>query len=156
MTRIPNNFFQWALWISTILIILIGGLQGLSGNWITFFLVWPGGPDFGQAFTQFLAALSAYHIGMGFVVGALSVLIIIFAFLAKSGLYVKILSFIGLIMTALAAAGGVLYVNSAFQDRMGLGQMADAFVGMIGIYLIQLFFMNRTPVFPWNRAKKAK
>jgi hypothetical protein len=153
MTSTPNKFLQWALWISTILIILISALQGLSGNWITFFLIWPGGPAFGDIFTQTMVSLAAYHTVMGFAVGALSILIIFLAFYSKSSIYVKTISIIGLVMTTLAASGGMLYVNSGLQDRMALGQMADAFVGMIGIYLIQIFFMNRTPVFPWDRAK---
>jgi len=156
MTSTPNKFLQRALWITTILIILISALQGLSGNWITFFLFWPGGPAFGDVFTQAMVSLAAYHTIMGFAVGALSILIIFLAFYSKSSIYVKTISIIGLVMTALAATGGMLYVNSGLQDRMALGQMADAFVGMIGIYLIQIFFMNRTPVFPWNKAKQTK
>jgi hypothetical protein len=148
-----DKFSQWALWISTILIILISAIQGISGNWITFFLIWTGGPAFGDAFTRAMGSLANYHIVMGFAIGAISILIIVFAFNSRSSLWVKIISIIGLVMVALAASGGMLYVNSGLQDRVALGQMADALVGTIGIYLIQLFFMNRTPVFPWEKKK---
>jgi hypothetical protein len=153
MTRVQHSFSRWALWISTILIILIAAIQGLSGNWITFFLIWSGGPAWGDAFTRAMGSLASYHTFMGFAMGVLSILIILFAFYSKSSRWVKIISIIGLVMVALAASGGMIYVNSGLQDRVALGQMADALVGTLGIYLIQLFFMNRTPVFPWDRAK---
>jgi hypothetical protein len=155
MMKTQSSFSQRALWVSTILMVLVSAVQGISGNWITFFLIWSGGPAWGDAFTRAMGSLAAYHMFMGFALGALSILIILLAFYSKSSRWVKIISIIGLVMVALAASGGMLYVNSGLQDRVALGQMADALVGTVGIYLIQLFFMNRTPVFPWDRAKKS-
>lgn len=148
-----NKVCLWGLWISTIAVVLIAALQGLSGNWVTFFLIWPGTPGLQPAFIRAMVILASYHRIAGFIVGAISILILFFAFLSKSSIYVRIFAVAGFVMTALAAVGGFLYVTSGLQDRWSLGQMADAFVGVLGVYLIQLFFMNKTPRFPWVRAK---
>lgn len=143
------------LWISTIAILVIMSVQGLSGNWITFFFVWPGGPgsQVGPAFLRAMAGLAQYHSIMGFVLGGTSVLILVLAFINRATVYVRIFAVLGFLITASAAMGGVLYVNSAFQDRWRLGQMADSFVGAYAAYLLQLCFMNRTPRFPWSLPK---
>ena len=139
----------WGLWIATILIVLISAIQALSGHWVTFFLLWPGGPDYGNTFIQAMLALGTYHRIGGWITGGLSVVILYFAFFSGSSIYTRISAVVGFIMTVLAAWGGYLYVTSSFGDRMSLGQMADAAVGVTGVYLIQLFFMNKTPRFPW-------
>ena len=144
---------MWGLWISTIVVLLLAALQGLSGHWIAFFLLWPGGPSLGHAFLQAMVALSAYHRGAGFAIGAISILILFFAFFSKSTIYVRVFAIVGLVMTVVTAAGGFLYVTSGLKDRWSLGQMADGFVGVFGAYFIQLFFMNKTPRFPWHRSK---
>jgi len=146
-----SRFNVWGLWITTILIVLISAIQALSGHWVTFFLIWTGGPDYGNTFTQAMLALGNYHKIGGWVTGGLSVVILYFAFVSKSSVYTRIFAVVGFIMTVLAAWGGYLYVTSSFQDRMSLGQMADAAVGVTGVYLIQLFFMNKTPRFPWMK-----
>ncbi len=146
-------FHKFGLWISTIAVILLAALQGLSGNWIVFFFLWPGGPDFGNRFIQAMVRLSSYHRTAGFAIGAISILILFFAFRSKSSIYVRIFAVLGFVMTALAATGGILYVTSNYQDRLGLGQMADAFVGVFGTYFIQLIFMSTTPRFPWHKEK---
>jgi hypothetical protein len=141
------------LWIATISILAILSVQGLSGNWITFFLVWPGGPQagLGLPFALAMAGLAQYHIVMGLTMGVLSIVIVVFAFMHKSSVYVRVFSVLGLVITASAAIGGILYVTSGFQDRWSLGQMADSFVGAYAAYFLQFFFMNRTPRFPWDR-----
>jgi hypothetical protein len=151
-----QNICLRGLWISTLAILLLTALQGLSGHWIIFFLLWPGGPATGHTFIQAMGDLSTYHRIAGFVIGALSILVLFFAFYSRSTIYVRVLAILGLAMTALAASGGILYFNSRFLDRWSLGQMADAFVGVFAAYFIQLFFMNGTPRFPWNRAKSAR
>ena len=143
----------WGLWVSTILILLTSALQGLSGHWILFFAVWPGGPNPGPAFVQAMTTLTHYHIYAGFATGWLAVFVLVFAFIAKTNKYVRIFAVVGFILTVIAASGGVLYVRSGLQDRWSVGQMADAFVGVFGAYFIQLFFMNKIPRFPWNRAR---
>jgi hypothetical protein len=145
-----NRFYSRGLWIFTILLVLLVALQSISGNWITFFLLWPGG-NFSQTFIMAMVKLATYHRAAGFLEGGVSILILIFAFLSKSSIYVRISAALGLTMMILAVWGGVLYVTSGFEDRMALGQMADASVGVLGTCLIQLFFMNRTPRFPWGR-----
>jgi hypothetical protein len=138
------------LWISTIVILLVAALQGLSGHWVAFFLLWPGGPPFGQTFIQVLVGLSNYHIKAGFAVGIISVLVVFFSFFSKSNVIVRIFSIVAFVIIILAVLGGVLYVYSGFKDRFSLGQMADAFVGVFAAYFIQLLFMFRTPS---NRTK---
>jgi uncharacterized membrane protein len=149
-----KKFSTWGLWVSTIIIVLLAALQALSGHWVIYFFLWPGGPSYGSAFVQAMVSLASYHRMAGFTVGALSIVVLFFAFASKPSIYVRIFAVVGFIMVALAASGGILYVTSGLQDRMGLGRMADAFVGVLGAYLIQLFFMNRTPAFPWTRLKE--
>ncbi len=144
---------RWGLWISTIAVVLIAAIQGLSGHWLVFYLFWPGGPTLGSRLSQFVVWLGSYHRAAGFAVGALSLLVLFFSFVAKSSIYVRALAILGLALTVVTAAGGYLYVTSGYQDRWSLGQMADAFVGVLGIYLIQLIFMNKTPRFPWSKAR---
>ena len=148
-----QKIYLRGLWISTIAILLLSALQGLSGHWIVLFLLWPGGPASGTTFIQAMGDLSTYHRIAGFVTGALSILVLFFAFFSKATIYVRVFAVLGFAMTALAAIGGILYVTSRFLDRWSLGQMADAFVGVFGAYFIQLFFMNKTPKFPWSRMK---
>lgn len=142
------------LWISTILVLVLIALQDWSGGWATFYLVWPGS-EVSSAFQFFTAKLAIYHMKMGYAIGLVSVLIVIFAFLAKSNLYIRIFSILGLVVTAVAALGGYLYVTTYFKDRLALGQMADASIGAFALYFVSLFLMNRTPRFPWSRKNAA-
>jgi hypothetical protein len=140
-----------ALWISTLAILVIMSIQALSGNWITFFLILPGGPaNLSQSFIDALAKLAIYHKIAGFVIGGVSILILIFAFIQRSSIYVRIFAVLGFIITVIAGIGGFLFVKSGFQDRWALGQMADSFVGAYAAYFLQLLFMNKTPKFPWT------
>ncbi len=144
------------LWILTIVILLIAALQGISGHWITFFLLWSGGPSFGQTLIQILVALPSYHIKAGFAVGGLSVLILLLVFFSKSNLLVRIFAVLGFVVVVLAVMGGFLYVTSGLNDRLSLGQMADAFVGVFAAYFLQLIFMIKTPGFLRRRAEAGK
>ncbi|HTY82462.1 MAG TPA: hypothetical protein VMB24_06730 [Dehalococcoidales bacterium] len=154
--QMMNRIYRWALWITTIIIVLLAAIQALSGDWVTYFLLWPGGPSYGNSFVQAMVQLASYHKYAGFAVGTLSILALIFAFTSKRNNWVKAFSVVGFIMTALAASGGVLYVRSGFGDRMALGQMSDAFVGVFGAYFIQLFFMNGVPRISWlNHPKES-
>lgn len=142
------------LWVSTIVIIILIAVQGFSGSWCAFYLMWPGS-NVGATFLHVVTGLAAYHRKMGFALGGISILIIIFAFLAKTSIYVRILAVLGLAAGIVAGVGGYLYVHSAFADRLSLGQMADSFIGMFAAYFLQLFFMNKVPRFPWSREKSA-
>ena len=149
-----NKTTRVTLWISTIVTLLVTAIQALSGHWLVFYLIWPGGPILGnrQAFLNAMIKLSSYHRYAGYAVAGLSVVILASAFLSKATVYVRVLAVLGFAMVVLAVVGGVAFVNSAYQDRWSLGQMADAFVGVFGVYLIQLIFMNKTPRFPWQKA----
>ncbi|MGD0355294.1 MAG: hypothetical protein ABSB31_07630 [Dehalococcoidia bacterium] len=143
------------LWISTLAVLVLMSVQAWSGNWITFFLILPGGPS--NLSDQFLLAMkdfATYHAILGFVIGFGSIIVLIFAFVHKSSIYVRIFAILGLIITASTAMGGILFQQSGFQDRWPLGQMADSFVGAYAAYFLQLFFMNRTPDFPWIKKMK--
>jgi hypothetical protein len=136
------------MWASTGLILTLLTLQGLSGNWITYFLILPGGPaNLSQVFIGCLVKLAMYHKTTGFFIGLLSILILIFAFTRRWSRYVRLFAVLGFIITALAAVGGYLFVQSGLTDRWPLGQMSDAFVGCYAAYFLQLFFMNKTPSF---------
>ena len=139
-----------SLWISTLAVLVLMSVQAWSGNWITFFLILQGGPaDLSAQFLKAMAGLSVYHAIMGFVIGIGSIIVLISAFISKSSIYVRIFAILGLILTASAAMGGILFVQSGYEDRWPLGQMADSFVGAYAAYLLQLFFMNRTPNLLW-------
>jgi hypothetical protein len=136
------------LWISTLAILVVMSVQALSGNWITFLFILPGRPaDLSLGFIQAMAKLSFYHQIAGFAIVCISVVILIFAFIHKTTLYVRIFSALGFVITVSAVIGGFVYVTSALEDRWSLGQMADSFVGAFAAYLLQLFFMNKTPGF---------
>jgi hypothetical protein len=143
--KLQRNF-SVTLWVLTGVILGLFTLQGLSGNWITYFLILPGGPsNFSQVFIGGLIKLAQYHKIMGFAIGGVSVLVLIFAFLRKSTMYVRVFAVLGFVITSLAVIGGYLFFKSEFQDRWALGQMADAFIGAYAAYFVQLFFMNGTP-----------
>jgi len=140
------------LWISTIAVLVLLTVQGFSGNWITLFLILPGGPaNLGDKFIQAMIGLSVYHSGMGFAMGCISVLTFVLAFTSRSSMYVRILAVLGFVITVSAAIGGMLYVSSGYKDRWSLGQMMDSFVGAYAAYFLQLFFMNKIPRFPWTK-----
>jgi hypothetical protein len=140
-----------ALWISTLAILLVLSVQALSGNWTTYFLILPGAPaNLSQSFIGALVKLAIYHKLMGFVIGGISILVLIFAFIRRSSIYVRIFAVLGFIITVSAGIGGFLFVKSGFQDRFTLGQMSDSFVGAYAAYFLQLFFMNKTPRFSWT------
>jgi hypothetical protein len=140
------------LLISAIVYLVLCAAQGWSGNWSVFYFVWPGS-DTSAGFTRFVVDLTNYHLKMGFAIGAVSILIIIFAFLGKTNIYVRIFAILGLVVTVTAAVGGYLYVHSAFVDRLALGQMADAFIGALAAYFLMLLFLYKTPNFPWSRKR---
>jgi hypothetical protein len=148
MSEKSQHRLSVALWVSTIVILVLVNLQGFSGNWVTFFLILPGGTStFGQAFIPVLVKLGLFHRIMGFAITALSIVVLIFAFVKKSSVYVRVFAILGFVLTVVAAYGGYLFFTSGYQDRLALGQMADAFVGVDAAYFLQLFFMNRTPSF---------
>jgi hypothetical protein len=148
--KLQRNF-SMALWISTLAILVVMSIQALSGNWITFFLILPGGPaNLSQSFIGALVKVAIYHKLMGFMIGGISILILVFTLVRRSSIYVRIFAVLGFIITVIAGIGGFLFVNSGFQDRWALGQMADGFVGAYAAYFLQLFFMNKTPKFPWT------
>jgi len=143
--------FSTALWVSTLAILVLLSVQAFSGNWITYFFILPGAPaNLTQNFINSMAQLAIYHRIAGFVIGGISVLVLIFAFIGRSSIYVRIFAVLGFIITVSAGIGGYLFVKSAYQDRWALGQMADSFVGVYAAYFLQLFFMNKTPRFPWT------
>ena len=140
---------RWGLWISTILVLLLAAVQGVSGNWTVFYLLWPG-YNAGDIFLRVVVWLSIFHIKLGFAIGAVSILIIIFAFLSKSNWWVRIFSVVGLGVTFSAAMGGYLFVTTGFEDRLSLGQMADSSIAVLAAYFLMLFFMNKAPSWPWR------
>jgi hypothetical protein len=146
-----QRIFSMALWVSTLAILVFLTIQAFSGNWITYFLILPGAPaNLTQSFTNAMAKLATYHVVAGFVTGGISILVLIFAFIRRSSIYVRIFAVLGFIITISAGIGGFLFVKSGFQDRWALGQMTDSFVGAYAAYFLQLFFMNKTPKFPWT------
>jgi len=88
-------------------------------------------------------------------VGGLSVVILFFAFFSKSNLLVRIFAVVGFGVVVVAVMGGFIYVTSGLQDRLSLGQMADALAGVFAAYFIQLIFMFKTPGFLRRRAKES-
>jgi hypothetical protein len=150
--KVRQNSWK-ALWICTLAVLAILTVQGFSGNWITLFLILPGGSaNLGDAFIQAMAGLASYHVYMGFAIGVFSILEVTLAFISRSSIYVRILAVLGLAITFSAALGGYLFVSSGYRDRWPLGQMMDSFIGAYVAYFLQLFFMNRTPRFPWTKA----
>ncbi len=150
MSEKSQRTFSMALWISTLAMLVVLSVQAFSGNWITFFLILPGAPaNLSKTFINAMSQLATYHIVAGFITGCISVLVLIFAFIHRSSTYVRIFAVLGFIITASAGIGGFLFVKSGFQDRWALGQMTDSFIGAYAAYFLQLFFMNRTPTFPW-------
>jgi hypothetical protein len=147
-----QNIFSKFLWVMTILILAAVTAQALSGNWITYFFILPGGPsDLSPAFIQAMANLAVFHKMLGFIIGGFSILVLASAFIHKSSFPVRIFAVLGLMASISAAIGGYLFVHSGFQDRWSLGQMADSFVGVYAAYFIQLFFMNKNGGFPFKR-----
>ena len=150
MSEKMQPIFSKALWISTLVMLVVLTLQAFSGNWVTFFLILPGAPaNLSQTFIGAMSRLAEYHVVAGFIIGLISILVLIFTFMHRSSIYVRIFAILGLIITASAGMGGFLFVKSGFQDRWPLGQMADSFIGAYAAYFLQLFFMNKTPRFPW-------
>jgi hypothetical protein len=135
------------LWVSTIVILALLAAQGISGNWSAFYLAWPGS-NLSEMLIQITARLAAYHVKMGIAIGVITVVIIIFAFLAKSSLYVRVFAILGLVVTASAIMGAFLFVGSGLMDRLSLGQMADSFVGAFAAYFLLLLFASRLPKLP--------
>ncbi len=142
----------------TIAIVLLSAVQVISGHWVTFYLLWPGGPSLGsrETFIPAMVKLGSFHKVLGLAIGALALVILPTAVWSKSSRYVMACAVVGLGMAALTVAGGILFVTSGFQDRWSLGQMADASVGVSIAFLVQLFFMNATPKFPWSVRTEGK
>jgi hypothetical protein len=147
-----GKIFHVSIWIATFTILVLITLQGWTGGWSVFYLVWPGS-NVSATIVQVTASLAAYHVHMGFGIGVVSILVILLAFLAKSSVYVRLFSILGFGIVVLAALGGFNFVTTAFADRLSLGQMADAFIGAYIAYFLQLFFLNKTPRFPWVHPK---
>ena len=144
---------QKILWIATIAVLIICAVQGISGHWVTFYLIWPGSESSGQTFLRAMKDLANYHKAAGVSVGVLSILILILAFGSRPSIYVRIMALIGLALTVVTIIGAYKYVSSGFLDRWSLGQMADGFVGVFAAYFLQLLLMLKTPAFLLHRGK---
>ena len=144
MSENSQHKLSVTLWALTGVILGLLTLQGISGNWITYFLILPGGPaNLSQLLIGFLVKLALYHRIFGLVIGLLSILILVFAFLRRWSNYVRLFAVLGFMIAVLAATGGFLFVKSGLTDRWPLGQMSDAFVGCYAAYFLQFFFMCR-------------
>jgi hypothetical protein len=78
LTRIARP----GLWGLTILAVLLAAVQALSGHWVVFFFLWPGGTSFGSSFMRAMMDLGSYHRAAGFAVGGPAVLILLCVSLA--------------------------------------------------------------------------
>jgi hypothetical protein len=133
------------LWIATVAVLVVAAVQGLSGHWVTFYLIWPGSATYGHTIIQAMSDLANYHKAAGVAIAILSLLILILAFASKHNLYVRIFALLGFVLMVVTIIGGYKYVTSGFQDRWSLGQMADGFVGVFAAYFVQLLLMVKTP-----------
>jgi hypothetical protein len=147
------KIYQNGLWVATIAVLIVAAIQGFSGHWVTFFLIWPGSASYGHALIQAMSDLANYHKGAGVAVAVLSLVSLIFAFGARPNIYVRIFALVGFALTVVTVIGAYKYVTSGFQDRWSLGQMADGFVGVFAAYFIQLLLMLKTPEFLLNLGK---
>jgi hypothetical protein len=143
-----QKIYSSVLWVLTIAVLAVIAVQGLSGNWVTVFFVLPGGTELSPDFLIAMGRLAQYHIIMGFITVAFAVLILIFAFLHKSHLFVRLAAIAGPLLTGSAILGGYLYVQSGLQDNWPLGQMMDSFIGAFAAYALMVVFVV------WKRPSK--
>ena len=142
---------RWGLWISTILVLILAAVQGVSGNWTVFYLLWPG-YNAGDIFLRVVVWLSIFHIKLGFAIGAVSIflLIIIFAFLSKSNWWVRIFRVVGQGVTS-SAAMGLVFLCTTASNRSSVGRWRTALLSALqAADLLTLFFMNKAPRWPWR------
>jgi hypothetical protein len=136
-----KKYLRVSLWAVVAAVLLLAAVQSLSGNWVTYFFVWPGA-NYGIPFSMAMGRLAAYHRIAGVVIGGLSTIAVVLAFVSDWSAWVRVFAVLGLAAVITAAVGGLIYVNTAFGDRMSLGQMSDAAVGVLVAYALILFVMK--------------
>ena len=140
----PRHASLRGLWVCTAAILVTSAYQALGGHWISFFLFWPGFESL-QHHISLLGALASLHGVLGFLTCALSIPLLVFAFLSKPNVFVRIFAAVGFAMVFVAVLGGYPCVTSMFKDperlalpplrimvqvgtAVGLGIMIDTFV----------------------------
>jgi hypothetical protein len=147
MTDRIQKTYSIILWVLTIAILAVIAVQGLSGNWVTIFFVLRGGTQLSLDFLAAMGGLAQYHIIMGFITAAFAFLVLVFAFLRKSHILVRLAAIAGLLLVGSAILGGYLYVQDGLQDNWPLGQMMDSFIGAFAAYALMVVFMG------WRESK---
>ncbi|MDE1855766.1 MAG: hypothetical protein KGH49_00825 [Candidatus Micrarchaeota archaeon] len=127
----------------TVLIALIT-LQGLLGNAINLFAIFPSGQVNGYfGFFQAVASVGPeliIHMLNGFLILALAIAVLAMSFTWNGSKETKIASIIGLFAVVSAIAGGILFVLSGFLDNSFSAQMGGSFIFAYLAYFAALYY----------------
>jgi len=88
---------------------------------------------------QRAGVLVLYHAIEGALILVISVIILALSFRSSGSTWVRVCAIIGLVATLSAAAGGLLFVMSAFQNDAYSAQMGGSFIGAYAFYFLVLY-----------------
>ena len=130
--------------IAIVAILIVLSMQGWSGDAANLFAVFPSGPA-AHSLNGFVQAISSagvfeiYHAAEGFLLLILSIVVLALSMRSRPN-SVRICAILGLLAVASAAAGGILFVLSGFQDNGNSAQMGGSFIAAYAFYFIELYY----------------
>ncbi len=135
------------VFISIIIILILLTLEGISGNWVNLFVIFPTnitntspGNLFAIAYNT--NSLIAFHIILGIFLVFAGGFVLVYGLKIKDR-YLTIVLIIGLVMILSAIMGALLFVFSGFTDGMSSGQMGDSMIGAYAFYFLALYCIQR-------------
>jgi hypothetical protein len=147
-TTIKATTSTRGLRVSVAAILVLLTVQGWSGDFANLFAAYPASAV-GASMSDVLQALQRagvlvlYHALEGILIVAVSVVILILSFRSPSSTWVRVYAILGLGATLSAAAGGLLFVLSAFQNDAYSAQMGGSFIGAYAFYFLVLYSMKK-------------
>jgi heme A synthase len=140
----PSNKNQGTIRISVIIALVILTVQGWTGDYANLFAAFPTSvtvsmPGLFQALSG-AGALVLYHGLEGLVLLILSIIIVVLSFTTSKSRNVRIFAILGTLSIISAAAGGILFVLSSFQNNANSAQMGGSFICAYAFYFLVLYF----------------
>ena len=132
----------------TVVILVLLTVQGLTGDTINLFAVFPSG-TVGFSDTGFLQAVfnvgptMVYHTMEGFLLVYLSIAVLVLSLRWYKTLSVRLSATLGLVSLVSAGIGGLLFVISGFQNNVNSAQMGGSFIGAYAFYFLLLYYTKQ-------------
>jgi hypothetical protein len=131
--------------IFIVIVLIILTIQGWFGDTVNIFVA-PPGTNTAVPLSNLFSTISNYGIALiwhayeGFLLLALSFVLIGASFAWSKKRSVRIMSILGALMIVSAVIGGVSFILSGFNSGAATAQMGGSFIGAYAFYFMELYF----------------